>query len=173
VELVSLLRNQIMSLKSLSLNFEQLENKIALSALPNSGYRDLGRKAHPTQQIVRQAKKPPLYVPNVPFNAIKPAVINTNESKPVIQNKPVVNTTTIVPIKFVQNVMPDGSMRCQSVNNAPNTALNQNSKYLGTNENNTTHTNNGRSSLPLFVMSVTPSGAIQCVLTPGKVVLID
>jgi hypothetical protein len=105
-----------MSLKSLSLNFEQLENKIALSALPNSGYRDLGRKAHPTQQIVRQAKKPPLQIQTVPFNAIKPTVaININESKPVIQNKPLTNTTTIVPIKFVQNITPDGNIRCSSV----------------------------------------------------------
>ena len=160
-----------MSLKSLYLNFEQLENKIALSALPNSGYRDLGRKSHSTQQIVHQVKKPPLYVQNVPFNTIKATTININESKPVAQNQPVVNTT-IVPIKFVQNIMPDGSIRCQQVNNAPNTVLNQNSEQLGTNENNTKQTNNG-SSLPLFVMSVTPSGAIHCVATPGKVILIE
>ena len=158
-----------MSLKSLSLNFEQLENKIALSALPNSGYRDLGRKAHSNQQIVRQAKKPPLYVPNIPFNAIKP-VMNINESRPVIQNQPLVNTTTIVPIKFVQNIMPDGSIRCQPVNNVPNTVLNQTSKHLGTNA---TQTNNvDKNHFPLFVMSVTPSGAIHCVAIPGKVILI-
>jgi len=155
-----------MSLKSLSLNFEQLENKIALSALPSSGYRDLGRKAHSTQQIVRQAKKPPLYVQNIPFNAIKPAM-NINEPRPVIQNQPLINTT-IVPIKFVQNIMPDGSIRCQQVNNV----LNQNSKQ-STNENNATQTNNvDKNHFPLFVMSVTPSGAIHCVATPGKVILI-
>lgn len=161
-----------MSLKSLSLNFEQLENKIALSALPNSGYRDLGRKTHSNQQIVRQSKKPPLYVPNIPFNAIKP-VMNINESKPVVQNQQVVNTTTIVPIKFVQRITPDGSIRCQPVNNVPNTVLNQISKHLGTNENNTTQTNNvDKNHFPLFVMSVTPSGAIHCVAIPGKVILI-
>jgi hypothetical protein len=158
-----------MYLKSLPLNFEQLENKIALSALPNSGYRDLGRKARPTQQIVRQAKKPPLYVQNVPFNAIKSAAIES-KSKPVIQNQPLINTTTIVPIKFVQNIMPDGSIRCQQVNNVLNTVLNQNSKQ-STNENNATQTNNvvDKNHFPLFVMSVTPSGAIHCVATPGKV----
>jgi hypothetical protein len=113
-----------LSLKSLSLNFEQLENKIALSALPNSGYRDLGRKAHPTQQIVRQAKKPPLQIQTVPFNAIKPTVaINTNESKLVFQNQPAVKTTTIVPIKFVQSITPDGNIRCQPVNNALNQTI--------------------------------------------------
>jgi hypothetical protein len=152
-----------MSLKLLSLNFEQLENKIALSALPNSGYRDLGRKAQPIQQIVRQAKKPPLYVPNIPFNAIKPAAINTNESKPVIQNKPLVNTTTIVPIKFVQNVMPDGSTRCQQinqpVNNAPNTVLNQTIQPKQTQVTNIT-----MDKIPeiFFVMRIGKDGVAYC-----------
>jgi len=149
-----------MSLKLLSLNFEQLENKIALSALSNSGYRDLGRKAHSNQQIVRQAKKPPLQIQTVPFNAIKPTVsININESKPVIQNKPLVNTTTIVPIKFVQNVMPDGTIRCgqvyqpvdQPADKPPNAFSNQTPKRLGTNV------------VIIYLNSFTINGCIQVV----------
>jgi hypothetical protein len=159
-----------MSLKPLSLNFEQLENKIALSTLSTAVRHGKTNNIvkHSTnivkQPIYYRTKINPIHIPKAPspINSMPPTIITPPQ---VPKN--------IVPFKFVQNVMPDGSMRCQSVNNAPNTALNQNSKYLGTNENNTTQTNNGRSSLPLFVMSVTPSGAIQCVLTPGKVILID
>lgn len=133
-----------MSLKSLSLNFEQLENKIALSALPNSGYRDLGRKAHPIQQIIRQAKKPPLYVSNVPF-VQKPTI-------PLAQSQ----------ISKVPPVTP--TIPSAQISKIPLTQI------PSADDNATKQTNNG-SSPPLFVMSVTPSGAIHCVLRPGKVIL--
>jgi len=94
----------------MSLRFEKLENKIALSTLSDFGFREIGRKAHPIQPIVHQAKKPPLYIPTIPFNVIEPVTIN--KSKPVVQNQPVVNTAIITPIKFVQNITPDCSIRC-------------------------------------------------------------
>ena len=143
-----------MSLKLLSLNFEQLENKIALSALPNSGYRDLGRKAHSNQQIVRQAKKPPLYVPNIPFNTLQKPIT------PLAQISKISPATPTIPLAQISKIPPiTQTITLSQTSNADDNVAKQ--------------TNNGRSSLPLFVMSVTPSGAIHCVLTPGKVILMD
>lgn len=80
--LVYLLRNQIMSL-----HFEQLENKIALSTLSGIAYH--GRKASIPQTVHQNAQTP----------ITKPVIV---------QNQ--VNPT--IPIKFVQNIAPDGSIRC-------------------------------------------------------------
>jgi hypothetical protein len=169
-----------MSLKSLSLNFEQLENKTALSTLSTAVHHGKTNNIvkHSTNivkhPIYHRTKIDPIHVPTVPspINSTPPTILSPINSTP----------SQAVPFKFVQNIMPDGSIRCQPVNNAPNTVLNQNSpntvlnqnsEQLGANDNNVKQTNNGRSSLPLFVMSVTPSGAIHCVATPGKVMLID
>jgi hypothetical protein len=148
----------------MSLHFEQLENKIALSTLSHAVYHGNNSPVvkHP---IYHRTKIDPIHIPTVPspINSTPPTILSPINSTP----------SQAVPFKFVQNIMPDGSIRCQPVNNAPNTVLNQNSEQLGANDNNVKQTNNGRSSLPLFVMSVTPSGAIHCVATPGKVILID
>jgi hypothetical protein len=160
-----------MSLKSLSLNFEQLENKTALSTLSTAVHHGKTNNIvkHSTNivkhPIYHRTKIDPIHIPKVPspINSIPPTILSPINSTP----------SQAAPFKFVQNIMPDGSIRCQPVNNAPNTVLNQKSEQLGENDNNVKQTNNGRSSLPLFVMSVTPSGAIHCVATPGKVILID
>jgi hypothetical protein len=134
-----------MSLKSLSLNFEQLENKIALSTLSHAVYHGKTNNIvkHPTniveQPIYYRTKINPIHIPTVPSPI--------NSTPPQVPKQ-------IVPFKFVQNVMPDGSIRCQQVNQPvgqPVDNPNQTLKHLGTNV------------IIIYLNSFTVNGCIQTV----------
>jgi len=116
-----------MSLKSLSLNFEQLENKIALSTLSHAVYHGNNNPVvkHP---VYHRTKINPIHVPTVPspINSTPPTILSPINSTPPQVPK------QIVPLKFVQNIMPDGNIRCQPVNNSP-TVLNQTEQTRATN----------------------------------------
>lgn len=134
----------------MSLHLEQLENKTALSTLSNFGHRALVRKAPSNQVIVHQAKKPPLYVPNIPFNTLV-----QKQTIPLAQ----ISKVPTIPLAQISKTPPlTQTIPLAQTQNAEDNAVKQ--------------TNNG-SSPPLFVMSITPSGAIHCVLRPGKVILMN
>jgi hypothetical protein len=102
-----------MSPKSLSLNFEQLENKIALSTLSHAVYHGNNNPVvkHP---IYHRTKIDPIHIPTVPspINSTPlTQIIPMNQQNQQQYDTKQTNNGSSLPL-FVMTAMPDGTIRC-------------------------------------------------------------